>query len=484
MVVVPDDADMWAELPHTRPGDCIQTASGWVPAPPPAQQRLVDHCSAVINGVVSGRVQDGNGLGHLKGGDEVFEGDQTGSPLRPAPGQADVIFSGPGYDTIFDYGGDNCHYGAEGADWIHAGSGDDLIDGGKGADTLYGGSGDDYIVGDDVTAIPQRQDGSPPINVDLLDGGVGDDVLIAGFGVDEMYGGPGNDLCIGSVGGNPADSDAPPPGSDIWVSTGVDPDGRPTGSWLNKYHGCETIWTKVMAPSGLEALLVVDGTQPPEAATTSPRPAPQSGSHDLWPSVWMPPPVLPPDELHREDARQAESLRADLEQALVTADARDRQLLEQARARHTDYSTSDDPTCGQPTHTGTNGDDYLAGENDTTGSDRIYGMNGNTRLDGFAGDDCLNGGPGNDVLFGGKENDVLYGGPGGEHLIGGAGNDLLYGGEGNDWLYGGTVDDIIDGGPGIDHCFGQSGHNIFINCEYIVSGLDEQTGNWGDVARY
>lgn len=474
MVVVPDGASMWTMMPHLRPGDCVQTATGWVPPPPPPPQHLTDHCTAVTQGTAPGRVQSGNNRGHLKGGDEMFEGDQHGSPPRPAPRQADVVFAAPAYDTIRDYGGDNCLYGEEGADWIHGGSGDDLVDGGKGADTLYGGQGDDYIMGDADEAIPQRQDGSPPTNVDLLDGGAGDDILIGGFGVDEMYGGPGNDLCIGSVGGNPADNDAPPPGSDIWVSTGVDPEGRPTGSWLNKYHGCETIWTKTQAPNGLQALLVVDGGGQPTPA----------GPHSLWPRVWTPGPVLSEAELHDVDVAQAASLQADLRHALDTADDYHRPLLEQALARLDSYSTADYPTCGQPTQIGTNDDNYLGGANDAGGSDRMYGVKGNNRIDGFAGEDCLNGGAGNDVLFGGKGGDVFYGGPGDEHLVGGADSDLLYGGEGNDWLYGGTSDDIIDGGPGVNHCFGQSGHDVFINCQYIVSGLDEQTGNWGDVVRY
>jgi hypothetical protein len=530
MVVVPDGGDMWAAMPTTRPGDCIQTLDGWVPAPPAAPRRLVDHCSAVINGTAPGRVQHGNGLGHLKGGDEMFRGDQTGSPPKPAPGQADVILPGPGYDTIFDYSGDNCLYGQSGAAWIHGGRGDDLIDGGTGADTLYGAAGDDYLVGDDLTAaIPQpgvpggQPAGSPPANVDFFDGGPGDDLVVGGFGVDETYGGPGNDLCVGSLGGDVKDNDMPMPDTTDaermqnypWIPTGHDAEGNATGKWLNKFHECETIWTTVMAPNGLEALLVVDGTKPPESATGGVKgagdrcsrppwawwqhssvpadcpdtwPLTQSAapaedrSSALWPPTWMPDPVLPRAVLDRDVALQVASLRTDLEHALATADAADRQLLETALARIADHSTGDDPTCGPPTQAGADDDDYLAGDNG--GSDGMYGASGNDRLDGFAGDDCLDAGRGSDVLFGGKDNDVLFGGPGNDHFYGGAGNDVLYGGPDDDWLYAGTADDVVDGGGGINHCFGQSGHNIFINCQYIVSGLDEQTGNWGNLVRY
>ncbi|HZC26687.1 MAG TPA: calcium-binding protein, partial [Actinopolymorphaceae bacterium] len=489
-----------------------------VPAPPAAPDRMVEHCTAVAGGAAPGRVQYGNGLGHLKGGDEMWEGDQTASPPRPAPGQDDVIFAGPAYDTILDYGGDNCLHGEEGADWIHGGSGTDLVDGANGADTLYGGSGDDFVDGDDLTApIPEPGQpggppaGQPPTNVDLLDGGPGDDVLIGGFGVDEMYGGTGNDLCIGSAGGDGVDLPEPDATDEQrmqdypWVPTGHDPDGNETGKWLNKFHWCETIWTKATAPDGLEALLVVDGTQPPESAPDAARPgdnpcsvspwarwqlasadastacpgdwpASRAQQASFWPPAWSPGPVLSADEERQEDAREASALRGDLQPAAHQP------LVEQALARVAEFSTADYPACGPPTILGGNGDDYLASNAAT--SDRMYGSNGNDRLDGFGGGNCLDGGAGEDVFFGGKGQDVLYGGPGDNHFYGGAANDVVYGGPGDDWIYGGTGDDVIDGGGGVNHCFGQSGHDVFINCQYVVSGLDEQTGNWGNIARY
>jgi hypothetical protein len=527
MVIVPDDVNMWTVMAQLRPGDCVRTQSGRVPPVPSAPPSMAEHCAAVADGTAPGRVQDGNGLGHLTGGDEMWEGDQTGSPPRPAPGQDDVIFSGPGYDTILDYSGNNCLYGQDGADWIHGGSGTDLIDAASGADTLYGGSGDDYVSGDDLTApIPEPGQpgggaaGQPPANVDLLDGGPGDDVLVGGFGVDEMYGGPGNDLCIGSAGGDGVDlpepnaTDAQRMQDYPWVPTGHDPDGNETGKWLNKFHACETIWTKAMAPDGLEALLVVDGTQSPESAPDAAKPKANPCSvppwarwqlaspaaqtaclddwpswqsragqwSDLWPPTWAPAPTLSVSQLHQEDAREAGDLRHDLEQASGSGDPHDRALAEQALTTVAAFSTAADPTCGQPTRSGGNGDDYLAGNPGT--SNRIYGGNGNDRLDGFGSGNCLNGGSGTNIHFGGKGADALYGGTGDNHVYGGAGNDVIYGGPGDDWLYGGTGDDVIDGGGGINHCFGQSGHDVFINCQYIVSGLDEQTGNWGNIARY
>lgn len=524
LVTVPDGVDMWPEMPRLRPGDCVRTESGRVPTVPVAPSPLTGHCAAVEQGTAPGRARYSNGLGHLKGGDEMWEGDQTGTPPRPAPSQNDVIHSGPGYDTILDYGGDNCLYGEDGADWIHGGSGTDLVDGASGADTLYGGGGDDYVGGDDLSApIPEPGQpggspvGAPPANVDLLDGGPADDVLVGGFGVDEMYGGPGNDLCVGTAGGDGVDlpepdaTDAQRMQDYPWVPTGRDPEGHETGKWLNKFHACETIWTKTTAPDGLEALLVVDGTRPPESASGAARPTdnpctvppwarwqltspetrtscgtwPASGTGqwtDLWPPVWTPAPIRSESELREEDASEAAGLRADLDTALAGADARDRALIGQALDMTAAFASAGYPACGTPTIAGTDGDDYLA--SDAATSDRMYGRNGDDRLDGFGGGNCLAGGPGRDVFFGGKGDDVVYGGGGANHVYGGAGTDVVYGGPGDDWIYGGTGDDVIDGGGGVNHCFGQSGHTVFIHCQYTVGGLDEQTGNWGEIARY
>lgn len=520
MVTVPDDADLWTVMPQLRPGDCVRTETGRVPPTPAAPQPMVDHCAAIVAGTAHGRVRYSNGLGHLKGGDEMWEGDQFGSPPRPAPGQDDVIFSGPAYDTILDYGGDNCLDGEEGADWIHGGWGSDLVDGARGADTLYGGSADDYLGGDDLAApIPEpgqpggQPAGHPPANVDLLDGDSGDDVLVGGFGVDELYGGTGNDLCIGTAGGDGVDLPEPAATDEQrmqdypWVPTGHDPDGNETGKWLNKFHWCETIWTKTTAPDGMEALLVVDGTQPPEsapgAATTcdvppwarwqvrerggcgSTWPSSRHQWPDFWPPLWLPGRQLSELQLHDEDAREAANLLRDLRR-VHSADPRDPVLVTQALARTADFATSTEPACGSANHAGSDVDDYLAG--DPAVSNRIYGGNGNDRLDGFGIGigigNCLVGGPGQDAFFGGKGDDVIFGGGGDNHVYGGAADDIVYGGPGDDWIYGGAGDDVIDGGGGVNHCFGQSGHSVFINCQYIVSGLDEQTGNWGNIARY
>lgn len=525
MVTVPNGADMWTLLATTRPGDCLQTADGGIPAPPQVPAAFTNRCDAVRNGTEPGRLQVGNDKGHLKGGDEVFEGDQSGDPPRSAPGQDDVILAGPAYDTIFDYSGDNCLLGQDGADWIHGGSGLDLVDGGTGADTLYGGGSDDYVNGDDLsnpTPEPGQPGGKaaglPPANVDLLDGGSGNDILVGGYGVDEMYGGPGNDLCVGSVGGDGVD--LPEPGvtdeqrmQDYpWVPTGHDPAGNETGKWLNKFHSCETIWTKTVAPSGLEALLVVDGTRAPESATDAARPTadpcsvppwarwqlasasaqtacldnwPASGAEQrqaVWPPTWTPAPAVSQQQRRQIDADAEKRVRTDLQNAMAGASDHDRALLQAALGQLASFSTAQYPTCGTPTIAGAKSDIYLAGSN--SGTDQMYAGNGNNRVDGFGGVDCLSGGPGNDVMFGGKSNDVIFGEAGVNHLIGGADNDVLIGGPGVDFLYGGTADDVLDGGPGINYCFGQSGFDVFINCTYIIGGLDQQNGNAGNIERY
>jgi serralysin len=133
---------------------------------------------------------------------------------------------------------------------------------------------------------------------------------------------------------------------------------------------------------------------------------------------------------------------------------------------------------------GGRGDDVLLG----TGSDVLYGQDGNDRINGGggvwavgsfggAGNDTLtgcayecHGGSGNDTLtgtgtgqefglYGDSGDDTLYGGSGADVLCGGQGNDRLYGGDGNDRLYGNSGNDVLHGGRGKDALSGGPGRD-------------------------
>ena len=91
--------------------------------------------------------------------------------------------------------------------------------------------------------------------------------------------------------------------------------------------------------------------------------------------------------------------------------------------------------------------DYL--ENETDGSDFIYGGDGNDMLFGLGGKDEMHGGDGDDMLLGGSGDDTLDGGRGDDYLSGGDGEDTVNGGEGVDIIrY--ASEDTIDGGESID----------------------------------
>jgi hypothetical protein len=80
-----------------------------------------------------------------------------------------VVYTGPGHDTILDYGSGNDRlYGGGLYNVIRAGSGNDIVYGGYGTNQLYAGTGNDVLVGGG--------------SLNFLYGGLGRDVLISGPG--------------------------------------------------------------------------------------------------------------------------------------------------------------------------------------------------------------------------------------------------------------------------------------------------------------
>lgn len=116
----------------------------------------------------------------------------------------DLICGGPGDDWTWEdteeNGGGGGLYGGSGDDWIRGGRGIDTLSGDgydegngvSGADVLYGGPGRDTLhdyISDHEYADPEPLPGSD----DLLFGGPGNDTVTATAGDDFLSGGPGND---------------------------------------------------------------------------------------------------------------------------------------------------------------------------------------------------------------------------------------------------------------------------------------------------
>lgn len=129
-----------------------------------------------------------------------------------------------------------------------------------------------------------------------------------------------------------------------------------------------------------------------------------------------------------------------------------------------------------PTHVGTDLDDYIDGvsaNNGLTvatsgrdvvitgeGNDTVYTLGGDDCVDGGNRDDYLDTGDGRDWLFGAQGNDILYAGADNDYVSGGNNNDIMYGGEGHDDMYGGEGADEMYGEAGNNTMYGNGGNDI------------------------
>ena len=112
----------------------------------------------------------------------------------------------------------------------------------------------------------------------------------------------------------------------------------------------------------------------------------------------------------------------------------------------------------------------------STGSDIVYGTDGDDILSGFSDLDILDGRGGNDIIMGGSDKDRLYGGEGNDTVMGGSNDDSIEGNTGNDIIDGGSGNDLIDGGDGDDLINAGKGNDT----AYGGAGNDQITGNEGN----
>lgn len=110
---------------------------------------------------------------------------------------------------------------------------------------------------------------------------------------------------------------------------------------------------------------------------------------------------------------------------------------------------------------GTNVENLLNTETDTTQTFTGTGNALGNVITGGAGNNILNGNDGADTLNGNAQADTLDGDAGNDLLNGDAGDDLLNGGAGYDILNGGAGDDLLNGGEGYDALSGGTGADVF-----------------------
>ena len=111
------------------------------------------------------------------------------------PDKRDLIFGGPGPDTLNGGAEDDILCGGGDGDTLNGGWGEDDLYGGGDGDMLYGGRGEDNLYGGG--------------GGDLLDGGREDDTLVGGGGGDVLRGGRGTDTCTPGAGDTATNCELP-----------------------------------------------------------------------------------------------------------------------------------------------------------------------------------------------------------------------------------------------------------------------------------
>ena len=362
------------------------------------------------------------------------------------------VTTGDGDDTITGDANDNVVWSGPGNDTVNGGDGWDDLNGGFGDDVLNGGAGNDFLDGQEGNDILNGD-----ANNDYLYGGDGDDILNGGAGNDTLDGGAGDDTLDGGTGVDMVSF------GDTVLPVVIDlAAGTATGTEI----GTNTLSNIEDAEGGLGDDILIGDANANKLDGSSGDDILDGGAGD--------------DTLYGSDGDDTVRFAGAL--MPVTVD------LSAGTASGAD--TGNDTLFHIESVIGGLGDDTITGDaNDNT----LWGNAGNDTLTGGDGDDTLNGGSGNDTLDGGAgadtasytsatqavtidlaagtasgadigndtlsniENatggigdDTINGDGNANVLAGGAGDDTLDGGAGNDTLNGGTGDDTLDGGAGID----------------------------------
>lgn len=308
-----------------------------------------------------------------------------------------------GNDQLTGDSNNNSLEGLDGNDTLSGGDGNDILieNGGSGFnDSIDGGAGDDTLVYDIAT-------GTTGVSVDLRittaqNTGAGNDTII---GIEHLYGGKGNDKLTGSTANNKLSGSD---GND--TLEGIDGNDTLTGG-----EGADRFLFSSTPNSTNNLDTVTDFT-------------PLSDKIVLRDTVF--------NAFTTAGPVAAGKLLAG--PGIVAAVDADDYLLFNTSTGALYYDADGSLTTFSPVQIAilqgvtvlVAGDIEVAVENKnltgTSYSDTLSGGNGNDTLDGGTGYDFLNGGRGNDLLLGGGGNDNLDGGPGIDTMDGGSDNDHYY----------------------------------------------------------
>lgn len=381
-------------------------------------------------------------------------------------GAADLIFAGPGNDTVDAYNGIDFVFGSGGDDILRADHGGFIIVPISGVpvpialgNLMFGSDGSDTItsLGRLVTIAV------PPMEIDLLFGGKCDDVISAGDGINIVFGNGANDTITAGDGlnllfGNQGD-DTIDAGSGLNIVFGNRGDDE-----LNAGHGVNVMFGNrdndiLTAGAGLNVLFGNHGDDIIHSGPVLNILFGNSGDDE----------VIGGAGLNLGfGGRGNDVVMGGSGLSLLFGGAGE----DEVAAGH-----------GLCLGFGGSGHDLVSSG---SGLSLLFGGQGDDRLKFPSGLSLLFGGRGSDILetsggglllaFGGADNDVIKGGGGLNLLFGGRGHDQFFGGGGVNLAFGGRENDVIRGAGSADLLFGGAGNDIISG----GSSLDLIFGGRGD----
>ena len=359
-----------------------------------------------------------------------------------------TIIGGAGNDIIYTTTGNTTISGGSGRDSIVGGSGNDIIYGGAGSSTLTGGSGTDSIVGGSGNDVIYGGSG----NITLT-GGSGNNSITGGAGNDILYGGSGNTTLTGG-GGN----------STIVGGTGNDIIyGGASSSSLSGGSGNVSIY----GGSGNDIIYGGAGSNTITGGSGNDSITGGSGNDIIYGGT---------GNTTITGAGGNDTLIGGSGNDLIYGGASSNTLTGGSAGESIFGGSGNDIIfggAGSNTITGGTGNDSITGG---TGDNIIYGGTGDSTIIGGAGNNTIVGGSGNDVIYTTTGNATISSGRGRDSIVGGSGNDIIFGGAAANTITGGSGNDSIVGGSGNDIIFGGSGNTTITG----AGGYDTLVGGYGN----
>ncbi|MEM8794744.1 MAG: LamG-like jellyroll fold domain-containing protein, partial [Pseudomonadota bacterium] len=329
------------------------------------------------------------------------------SGITQSGGNAVIIDTGDGNDTVTGTNNNDTLLGGDGADTLFGGIGNDTLDGGADSDQLFGGAGNDVI-----------------------DGGTGADTIDAGEGSDRVIL-SGDEVGTTIEGG--AGTDTVVLGSDVTVGD-FDPSGferiETGGNTLFGNDSNNTIDLSGLSQTGGNEVVVDAGVGDDTVTGTNNNDTLVGGEGN--------------DSLFGGSARDTlEGGAGDdtidggtgTDTAVFNGNLADFDITETVDGFVLVDNRDGSPE-GTDTVTGVENFRFADGTVVTAGNliaarnaldpdQTIDGTSGSDMLTGAAGDDTISGGAGNDVLEGGSGNDTIFDGTGADSVDGGEGSDTI-----------------------------------------------------------